>query len=54
MLLIKHDNGAYYTPGVRYEVSQTENEATVNAYDRDERLIKTHTFKTNEIEVIVL
>lgn len=54
MLLIKHDSGAYYTPGVGYGVKQEGSEATVDAYDRDERLIKTHTFKTDEIEVIVL
>lgn len=53
MLLIKHDSGTYYTPGVDYRVEYKDGESVVTAYDRDGRMIKEHTFKS-EVEVSIV
>lgn len=52
MLLIKHDKGAYYTPGISYNVFRNNGEAVVETYDRDGRKLRDIKFETNEIEVI--
>ena len=54
MLLIKHDNGMMYTPGVNYNLFRNNSEAVIEAYDRDGKRIKEIKIESTEIEVTIV
>lgn len=54
MILIKHDGGVIYTPGLKYETNRNGDSVTVSIFDKTGKQIKSLELKTESMEIEVL